>query len=384
MFDLSDIQSSAFSSMPAQERLRLLNAQLAYAADRSPYYRVALGALSPLPSLDALARLPFLTPEHLRTQDRRLVCVPASEIARVVSLQTSGTSGAPKRLYFTRGDLDRTVAYFAEGMGWMAAPGDRVAVLMPCEAPDGIGDLLCRGLRRAGMEPLPIGVRTDLYALGQSLTQQRPAVLVGFPWQLRLLALLCPALRPRAVVLSADYIPEPLPALLRTLWNTAPIPHFGMTETGYGCAEEHPCAPGAMYLRSDELLAEIVAPDGGCPLPPGHPGELTLTTLRREAMPLIRYRTGDLAVMDSAGRICRVFGRIGSPARFYTLQDRLCGLPWLYDYAERDGRLLALAAEDAPSDSRELLFEAADGAEVELRRVPASAAALLQLGKRAE
>ena len=66
-----------------------------------------------------------------------------------------------------------------------------------------------------------------------------------------------------------------------------------------------------------------MAPDSGAPLPPGTPGELVLTTLRREAMPLIRYRTGDLAVMDSAGSICRVFGRIGSPARFYTLQDRL-------------------------------------------------------------
>ena len=360
-----------------------LNDQLACAAARSQYYRESLGAFLPLPSLDALERLPFLTAELLRTQGRRLVCVSASEVSRIVSLRTSGTSGDAKRLYFTRGDLERTVAFFAEGMAWMTAPGDRVAVLMPCAAPDGIGDLLCRALRRLGAEPLAIGVRQDFEQLGRALLDARPAVLVGFPWQVRLLALLCPALRPRASLLSADYIPATLPALLRAQWGCAPLAHFGMTETGYGCAVEHPCAPG-MVLRADELLAEIVDPDSGRRLPPGQPGELVLTTLRREAMPLVRYRTGDLAALDGNGRISRVFGRIGVPAAFYALQDKLCALPWLYDYAARGGRMLALAAPDVPPDARALLSAAAGGAEVELRLVPASEAALLQDGKRAD
>jgi hypothetical protein len=156
-----------------------------------------------------------------------------------------------------------------------------------------------------------------------------------------------------------------------------------MTETGYGCAEEHPCEPGHMYLRKDEFVAEIVDVKSGAPAPAGTPGELVLTTLRREAEPLIRYRTGDLAVMDSAGRLVRVFGRIGTPEAFYTLQDRLCALPWLYDYTVQNGRLTALASEDAPPDSREVLSAAAEGAEVELRRVPAASATLLQIGKRA-
>ena len=370
--------------MPDAERLRLLNAQLAHAAAHSPYYREALGGGGPLSSLAELARLPFLTPDILRAQDKRCVCVPASEIARVVSLQSSGTTGKAKRLYFTRADLERTVAYFNEGMRWFAAPGDRVAILMPCAAPDGVGDLIARGLYSAGMEPLPIGPRADLAALAGELAAAKPAVLVGFPWQVRALALLCPALRPRAVVLSADYVPAPLPDLLRDLWGAAPIPHFGMTETGYGCAEEHPCEPGHMYLRRDELIAEIVDPESGAALPAGVSGELTLTTLRREAMPLVRYRTGDRAAMDAAGRITRVFGRLSAPARFYALQDALCALPWLYDYKMENGRLTALASEDAPPDARAVLSAAADGADVELRRVPPSAAALLQIGKRAD
>lgn len=383
MFDANEIRTSAFASLPDAARLDALNRQLSYAAAHSPYYCEALGSLKPLPSLSVLSRLPFLTAGTLRAQDRRLVCVPASEIARVVSLRTSGTSGEAKRLYFTRGDLERTVSFFAEGMAWMTAPGDRVAVLMPCAAPDGIGDLLCRALRRLGAEPLSVGLRSDLAAVGREMMLSRPQVLVGFPWQVRLLALLCPELRPRAALLSADYIPSTLPELLRTRWGCAVPAHFGMTETGYGCAVEHPCAAG-MVLRADELLAEIVAPDSGVSLPPDQPGELVLTTLRREAMPLVRYRTGDLAEMDDTGRITRVFGRIGVPAEFYVLQDRLCALPWLYDYAVRDGRLIALVSPEAPPDSREILSAAAGGAEADLRLCPASAAALLQIGKRAE
>ena len=360
MFDPAEIRTSSFAAVPAAERLEALNAQLSYAAARSPYYLAALGqdALR-LSSLSELPRLPFLTPETLRAEGRRLVCVPASEVARIVSLRSSGTAGRPKRLYFTRGDLERTVAFFAEGMGWMAAPGDRVAVMMPCGAPDGIGDLLCRALDTLGVRPLAFGLRDDMAALAQELLRSAPQVLVGLPWQVRLLCLLAPALRPRAVLLSADYIPETLPPLLEKRWHCRALSHFGMTETGYGCAVEHPSAPG-MVLRADELFAEIVDPDSGAPLPPGAPGELVLTTLRREAMPLIRYRTGDLAVMDGEGRIGRVFGRRGVPQTFYTRQDRLCALPWLYDYAEADGCILASVSPEAPPDSRRILSAAAD------------------------
>ena len=381
MFDAAEIQTARFAAVPAAQRLEALNAQLSYAAARSPYYRETLGAVSPLPSLAALSSLPFLTPDILRAQGRRLVCVSGAEIARVVSLRTSGTSGAPKRLYFTRGDLERTVAFFAEGMGWMAAPGDRVAVLMPCEAPDGIGDLLCRALRYIGAEPLPVGPRSDLFAVGQALLPLRPAVIVGFPWQVRLLALLCPALRPRAALLSADYIPAALPELLRERWGCAAPAHFGMTETGYGCAVEHPCAPG-MVLRADELIAEIVDAETGAPCPAGQPGELVLTTLRREAMPLMRYRTGDRAAMDAAGRVTRIYGRRGVPQSFYDLQDRLSALPWLYDYAAGDGGFCALVSETAPPDAEAFLSDAMDGQRVTLRRTPPEAAALLRQGKR--
>ena len=381
MFDAAELRETRFAAVPETERAALLHRQAAYAAAHSAYYAEALAGLEAPETLSELARLPFLTPETLMAQGRRLVCVPASEIARVVSLHTSGSSGKAKRLYFTRGDLMRTVDFFTEGMRWMTAPGDRVAVLMPCGVPDGIGELLCRALSSFGAQPLPLGARADLAAVGRELSFSPPDVLVGFPWQLRLLALLCPQLRPHAALLSADYVPETLPALLREIWGCTPLQHFGMTETGCGCAVEHPCAPG-MVLRADELLAEIVEPESGAPLPPGQAGELVLTTLRREAMPLLRYRTGDRAVLDESGRIRRVFGRLDVPRDFYTLQDRLCALRWLYDFSLEDGRLTVLAAPDAPADSASVLAEAAGGLPFTLLRGSAESAALLHAGKR--
>ena len=381
MFDPAETAASRFATVPDAERLALLNRQISHAAAHSLYYAETLGYPRALGALSELRRLPFLTPETLAAQGRALVCVPASEIARIVSLRTSGTSGPAKRLYFTRGDLERTVTFFAEGMGWIAGPGDRVAVLMPCGVPDGVGELLCRGLTALGAQPLALGARADIAALGRELADAPPDVFVGFPWQMRLLALLCPQLRPRAVLLSADYVPETLPALLRERWGCAVTQHFGMTETGYGCAVQHPCAPG-MVLRADELLAETVDPAGGAPLPPGAPGELVLTTLRREAMPLLRYRTGDLAVLDAAGNIARVLGRVGVPPEFYAVQDRLCALPWLYDFDLADGRLTVLAAADAPPDRAGQIADAAGVAPAEVRLAAAGDAALLRPGKR--
>ena len=121
---------------------------------------------------------------------------------------------------------------------------------------------------------------------------------------------------------------------------------------------------------------------GGEPCLPGQPGELVLTTLRREAMPLIRYRTGDLALMDAEGRLTRVFGRIGVARRFYRAEDALSALPWLYDYAIDGDGLRAFVSQEAPPDAGALLAAAAEDGRVLLRRISPEAAAKLPQGKR--
>lgn len=81
---------------------------------------------------------------------------------------------------------------------------------------------------------------------------------------------------------------------IEALWPGAHVfDHHGMTEVGpvtYEC----PVVPGVLHVIEPGYLAEIVVPDTGDPVPPGHAGELILTPLGRTASPLLRYRTGDL------------------------------------------------------------------------------------------
>ena len=362
---MSHFPIASYVQFTDDERLESLNSRLDYCVSRSAFYRERLGSASRLESLEELASLPFTSPEDIRAEGRRMVCVPGSEVERIVSLPSSGTTGEAKRLYFTAADLLRTVDFFAEGMAWMCGKGDRVGIFMPGASPNGISDLLSRGLRKIGAEPIHYGLITDLWELIPRLEAEKPTVLVGIPWQMRRLALAMPSLRPRTVLLSADYSPESLPALLEKLWGCRVLQHFGMTETGYGCAVEHPDYEG-MFLRRDELIAEIIDPRSGEVLPYGKIGELVLTTLRREAMPLIRYRTGDWARMADSGRIARVSGRIALSRELYMRQDTLCALPWLYEYREERDVLVAFLAPDAPENSEEILRSAGGMEKIEL------------------
>lgn len=355
--------SAAFVHVSEETRLSLLNGQIRYARSRSPFYRERLKDTPELSSLASLAELPLTDAEDLRACGQKMVCVEGNRVARIVTLRTTGTLGAPKRLFFTEGDLQRTVDFFAEGMGWMCAAGERVGICMPCASPDGIGDLLARGLEKLGAVPIRCGMVSAAEDAGKMLRDAECTALVGLPWQMRLLALTCPELRPNTVLLSADYLPEGMAAFLENRWGCTVLNHFGMTETGYGCAVENALHEG-MLLRKDELLAEVVDPESGTPLPFGSVGELVLTTLRREAMPLIRYRTGDLVRMADGGTLLRVFGRTAADPGGYLLQDRLCTADWLYDYApepQADGVSLHLElALTAPENASALVARQAE------------------------
>ncbi|MBR4953288.1 MAG: AMP-binding protein [Oscillospiraceae bacterium] len=331
------IENAVFANCSDERLLALLNEQIGYACEKSDFYRERLSTYPQLGDISDLHRLPFTTSEDLVNHGRRMICVSAGEIQRIVSLFSSGTIAEPKRIYFSRGDLQRTVDFFTEGMSLMCSPGDTAAILLPCHVPDGVGDLLSRGLKKLGAEVLELGVVTQVGEFLPILQQRRPNVMVGMPWQIRLLALAAPELRPDVVLLSADYVPQSIASVITAQWGCEVLTHFGMTETCFGCAVESLLHEG-MHLRRDEIYAEIINPVSGEVLPDGETGELVLTTLRREAMPLIRYRTGDFAFLSPqhTGRIMRVDGRITIPRAFYELQERFCRFPWLYDYSATD------------------------------------------------
>jgi phenylacetate-coenzyme A ligase PaaK-like adenylate-forming protein len=100
----------------------------------------------------------------------------------------------------------------------------------------------------------------------------------------------------RAVLSSGEPLSPDLRRTVETRFGCAVFDHYGLTETGFGGGVE--CAAHAGYhLREADLYVEICCPATSAPLPEGEPGEIVVTTLFRQAMPLVRYRTGDAAAM---------------------------------------------------------------------------------------
>ena len=282
-----------------RHQLRALRETVARARDRSGFYTDRLAAVEPgdIVSLDDVARLPFTTADDVRREGMRLLCVPAGDVERIVTLPTSGTTGEPKRVHFSAADQELTIDFFHHGMSVLAGPGDRVLILLPGERPGSVGELLARGLERLNATPLPYGPVRDVADAIETLERERASVVVGIPVQVLALARRSVSqgrdLRVKSVLLSTDHVPQAIVTALERAWDCRVFNHYGTTEMGLGGGVE--CAAHAgLHLREADLLFEVVDPRTDVPLPPGEEGEVVFTTLTREAMPLIRYRTGDL------------------------------------------------------------------------------------------
>ena len=259
---------------------------LSYVMEKSPFYRKKLKGYR----IEHFRSLPFTTPDELRADPDAFLCVPAKEIARIITLKTSGSTGAPKRLFFTEEDLMQTADFFEIGMQYMVKPGDRVTVYMEGPGFFSIGGLLKEGLGRIGVETTVHGLIRDMEAAAED--GKGADCLIGVPSQMYALAVHAPELRPASVLLSADYVPASVQRYLEATWKCRVYTHWGMTETGYGGGVQCRAREG-YHLRDRDLLIEIIDPETGLPVPEGTYGELVLTTLRRRGMPLVRYRTGD-------------------------------------------------------------------------------------------
>lgn len=266
--------------------------------EKSLFYRRHLKGFSGrhIAALRDLSRLPFTTSQDISDNSLQFLCVSQDEIQRVVTLQTSGSTGNPKRLYFARQDLELTIDFFAHAMSAFVQSGDKVLILLPGEKPDSVGDLIAKGLARIQVRGLIHGPVRDPARTAQEITAQTPACLIGIPTQVLWLARTqhIPPGIIRNIILTTDYVPFAIVRELEELWNCQVFNHYGMTEMGLGGGIECKSREG-YHLREADLYVEIVDPDTGTPMQDGEFGEIVFTTLTRNGMPLIRYCTGDMS-----------------------------------------------------------------------------------------
>lgn len=287
----------------ALERWQLarLRETAAYARENSAFYRARLPA-GEISSFADFAALPMTTADDLRAHGLQMLCVSPDSIARVVSLTTSGSTGKPKRVFFTQADQERTIDYFRHGMGEFVRPGSRVVSLFPGDSPGSLNDLLRQGLERMDTELRLTGYPTpDRYeAVLRMIADSGADALVGPASAVGGLARSSAgtevgetlAAQVESVLLAAEYVSAADRTDIGRLWRCRVNEHYSMTETGLagavGCVQ-----PGGYHVWEAGLYYEVVDPRTGAVLPDGALGELVVTTLTREGMPMIRYRTGD-------------------------------------------------------------------------------------------
>ena len=281
--------------------------------------RLAEAGVGEVASLDDLARLPFTWKSDLRdTYPFGLFAVPREQVLRVHA--SSGSHGKPTVVGYTRADLDawaelmarcltmggvrpgmvihNAVGYglFTGGLGFHAG-GERIgATVVPMSG--GFSARQAMLLADLGGQVL---VATPSYALviAQALREAgvEPELEVG--------------------MFGGEPFSEAMRGQIELELNLRAVAIYGLSEMcGPGVAGECPQRAG-LHVQEDHFLTEVVDPESGARLPDGAEGELVFTTLAKEALPLIRYRTGDIGAVDSApcacgrttARITRLVGR---------------------------------------------------------------------------
>lgn len=335
-----------------------LRRTIVHAVEKSPWHGERLAGIDPglLRTRTDLARLPLMDSADVAACGQRMLCVPQGEVARIVTLQTSGSTGTPKRLHFTRADLDGTVDFFLHGMLGLVDSSDRVLALLPHSQPDSTGDLLIRALAGGGIRCAGQWPPAEAGTFAALILREGYSCVAGLPQHLLALASTLPFGQVRTMLLCSDYAAPVLRSRIEKSCGCETFLHYGTTETGLGGGVECSAHDGC-HLRESDLLAEIVNPESGEPVPEDEPGEVVVTTLGRQAMPLVRYRTGDLArlttrpclcggvtarLRDIAGRRRDCVLRGGFRVTSRELDDSIFGVEGLLDYRvtldKKDGR----------------------------------------------
>lgn len=323
-------------------QLRRLNETLARLKKRGGIYA---GYPEKLENLSQLALLPFTTPAMLAEHPGAFLLTSQSEVSRVISGATSGTTGPAKRVFYTQRDTENTIGFFAAGIGEMLSPGEKCLISFPFSGPFGLGDLIAKAVERLGGIPIRAGFGQSWGELSALVEQTQPETYIGFPVTLLSLSRMYGGPIPiRQALVSGDACPKGVMEALEEALGSRLYPHYGSRECGLGGAVTCPAHEG-MHLRENHIIPEIIDKNGQV-LPEGEYGELVITTIGMEAMPLIRYRTGDftriLPPCPCGGvtrRIDTVSRREG-PVSMEALDSALFPMPTLVDCrASFDGTL---------------------------------------------
>ncbi len=302
-FPLEPIEKASRQELQALQ-LGRLRWSLRHAYDHVPHYREKFDAAGVKPddcrSLENLARFPFTTKADLReTYPFGMFAVPMDRIVRIHA--SSGTTGKPTVVGYTAKDIDTWTQVMARSIRAAGArPGDKVHVAYGYGLfTGGLGAHY--GAERLGLAVIPLGGGMTERQV-QLINDFKPEIIMVTPSYMLAIAdeMERQGLDPkqsslRIGIFGAEPWTNEMRAMIEKRLSLDAIDIYGLSEViGPGVAQECIETKDGLTVWEDHFYPEIVDPASGEPLPEGKKGELVFTSLTKEALPVIRYRTRDL------------------------------------------------------------------------------------------
>jgi len=287
-----------------QLQLERLRWSLKHAYDNVPHYRRKFDAAGVKPedcrTLEDLAKFPFTTKADLReTYPFGMFAVPMDRIVRIHA--SSGTTGKPTVVGYTAKDIDTWSHVMARSIRAAGArPGDKVHVAYGYGLfTGGLGAHY--GAERLGLAVIPLGGGMTERQV-QLIADFKPDIIMVPPSYMLAIAdeMERQGLEPkrsslRIGIFGAEPWTNEMRSNIEKRTSLDAIDLYGLSEViGPGVAQECIETKDGLTIWEDHFYPEIVDPVGGKPLPDGEKGELVFTSLTKEALPVIRYRTRDL------------------------------------------------------------------------------------------
>lgn len=299
------------------ERLRALQVQrlrtlLTQAAEHVPYYRRLYQNIGFDPetvtALSDLERLPLLTKDLIRSH---LEDFKADNTHGLTRFNTGGSSGQPLIFFIGKERISHDVAAKWRATRWWGVDiGDPEIVIWGSPIELGAQDRL-RALRdrllRTQLLPAFEMSEEKLDSFIATIRTRRPRMLFGYPSALSHIARhaqrrgqALDRLGIQVAFVTAERLYDEQRAMIMKTFGCRVANGYGGRDAGFIA---HECPQGGMHITAEDLIVEIVAPDGKS-LPPGQAGEVVVTHLATRDFPFIRYCTGDVAVLDDKPCTC--------------------------------------------------------------------------------
>jgi phenylacetate-CoA ligase len=302
-FGLEAIETASRDEIAALQTVRLKRT-LANVYENVPAYRKKFDAAGVIPSdfrrLEDLEKFPFTTKQDLRENyPFGMLAVPEERVARLHA--SSGTTGKPTVVGYTRNDIDTWANLVARSF---RAGGVRPGMLVHIAVGYGLftGGLgMHYGAERLGCTVIPVASGMTERQV-QLILDFKPDVIIPTPSYLLVILdefrtqRVDPSKTSLKIALcGAEPWTNAMRAEIESAFDIDAMDTYGLSELiGPGLASECIETKNGLYIWEDHFYPEIIDPQSGKALPEGERGEIVFTSLTKEAMPMIRYRTRDL------------------------------------------------------------------------------------------